>query len=207
MTEAILSGLWAGYGLAMPVGAVAVLMVDLTARTSFRVGATAALGAATADAFYAIAAAVGGSALADTIQPFTTPLRWVASVILVLMAIRISVTAVRNRRESGNAADEQDSQITPFRSYLTYLALTALNPWPAVYFAALLLGQQANGDISPSNQAAYVIAIVFASASWQLLLAGGGTVLGRVLTSQRGRMITALVSSGVIISLAVGVVA
>ncbi|WP_078866354.1 LysE family transporter [Streptomyces sp. NRRL S-1448] len=206
MTEAILSGLWAGYGLAMPVGAVAVLMVDLTARTSFRIGAAAALGAATADAFYAIAAAVGGSALADTIQPFTTPLRWVASVILVLMAIRISVTAVRNRGESGNTADEQDSQITPFRSYLTYLALTALNPWPAVYFAALLLGQQANGDISPSNQAAYIVAIVFASASWQLLLAGGGTVLGRVLTSQRGRMITALVSSGVIVSLAVGVV-
>ncbi|MGW2388183.1 hypothetical protein ACWCYK_01645 [Streptomyces lydicamycinicus] len=48
LTEAFLPGLWAGYALAVPVGAPAVLLVSVTARTSFRVGASAALGVATA---------------------------------------------------------------------------------------------------------------------------------------------------------------
>jgi arginine exporter protein ArgO len=41
-----------------------------------------------------------------------------------------------------------------------------------------------------------------ASASWQLLVAGGGSLVGRLLTGPRGRMITALVSSAVIAILA-----
>ena len=42
-----------------------------------------------------------------------------------------------------------------------------------------------------------------ASASWQLLIAGGGSLVGRLLTGERGRLVTALVSSVVIAVLAV----
>ena len=49
MTGAFLAGLLAGLGVAVPVGAIAVLVMSLAARTSFRVGAAAALGVATAD--------------------------------------------------------------------------------------------------------------------------------------------------------------
>ncbi|MET7801153.1 lysine transporter LysE, partial [Streptomyces decoyicus] len=59
LTDAFLPGLWAGYALAVPVGALAVLLVSVTARTSFRVGASAALGVATADGLYALAAVAG----------------------------------------------------------------------------------------------------------------------------------------------------
>jgi hypothetical protein len=45
-----------------------------------------------------------------------------------------------------------------------------------------------------------------ASASWQLLIAGGGALVGRLLTGDRGRLITAMVSSAVIAVLAVGLV-
>jgi arginine exporter protein ArgO len=48
-----------------------------------------------------------------------------------------------------------------------------------------------------------VIAAFIASASWQLLLAGGGAVLGRLLTGRRGRLITALTSSTIVVGLAV----
>jgi arginine exporter protein ArgO len=48
-----------------------------------------------------------------------------------------------------------------------------------------------------------VLAAFFASASWQLLLAGGGALLGRALTGRRGRLVTALASSAVIMALAV----
>jgi arginine exporter protein ArgO len=49
---------------------------------------------------------------------------------------------------------------------------------------------------------AYVSAIVIASASWHLLLAGAGATLGRVLTGKRGRLITAVVSGILITTLA-----
>ena len=42
-----------------------------------------------------------------------------------------------------------------------------------------------------------------ASASWQLLIAGGGSLVGRMLTGERGRLVTALISSAVIAALAV----
>ena len=45
MVEALVSGLLAGYGVAIPVGAIGVLIISLAARTSARVGVGAAIAA------------------------------------------------------------------------------------------------------------------------------------------------------------------
>lgn len=63
MLEVVLSGLVTGWAIAIPIGAVGAYLVTLTARSSLRVGASAALGIATVDGVYAAAAVVGGSAL------------------------------------------------------------------------------------------------------------------------------------------------
>jgi arginine exporter protein ArgO len=52
----------------------------------------------------------------------------------------------------------------------------------------------------------FVGAAFIASASWQLLLAAGGGLLGRVLTGPRGRFATAIGSSVVIAALAVALI-
>jgi arginine exporter protein ArgO len=57
------------------------------------------------------------------------------------------------------------------------------------------------------ERAVFVIAAFVASASWQLLLAGGGALLGRALTGRLGRLLTAIGSSVVIVVLAVRLVA
>ncbi|MEU2675296.1 LysE family transporter [Streptomyces sp. NPDC007107] len=213
MTDVVVAGLLAGYGLAIPVGAVAVLMVNMTAATSLRTGAAAALGAATADAGYAVAAVLGGSALVVVVRPVLGPLRWAAFAILAFMAARILAGALgRGRGAPGTSAARGASgtaspgaparrRITPLRAYFTYLSLTALNPWPALYFVTLILGQQAQRPLSTAESLAYLSAITFASASWQLLLAGGGRLLGGALTSRRGRTVTAAVSSCLILGL------
>lgn len=72
-----------------------------------------------------------------------------------------------------------------------------------IYFAALVLGTRTTDAVLPLEQGVFVVAAFLASASWQLLLAGGGALLGRVLTGRRGRLVTAVVSSGVIMGLAV----
>lgn len=200
MIDAAVAGLLAGYGLAIPVGAVAVLMVNMAAATSFRTGAAAALGAVTADAGYAVAAVLGGGSLAVAVRPVLGPLRWAAFAILTAMAARVLVTALRRRPD--DAADAgAHPPITPLRAYVTYLSLTALNPWPALYFVTLAFGQHAQQPMNGTESLVYLSAITLASASWQLLLAGGGRLLGSALTSRHGRTATAAVSSCLIFGL------
>ncbi|RII20213.1 LysE type translocator [Streptomyces sp. YIM 130001] len=206
MLESVLAGLWAGYGLAVPVGAVAVLMVEVTARTSFRVGVFAALGAATADAFYAVAALAGGAALATAIEPYAGPLRWIGFLVLAGMAVRILLSARRTSAGPAATAGPRAAGPTPPRSYLMFLGLTALNPWPALYFVALILGRQAQQGAGGAEAVAYLVAVVAASASWQVFLACCGTVFGRFLTGPRGRRVTAVVSGALILGLAAGMV-
>jgi arginine exporter protein ArgO len=205
VSEALVAGLLAGYGVAIPVGAIAALIISLTARTSLRVGAAAAMGVATADGIYAVAAVLGGAALARVIEPIGTPLRWVAAAVLVGFALRTALVAIRHYREP-TAARSSEGLGTPLRAYFGLLGLTVLNPATIVYFGALVLGRQAAGSLSASEAVVFVLAAFAASASWQLLLAGSGSLVGRVLTGPRGRLATALVSSVVIVVLAITLV-
>ncbi|GIM96888.1 LysE family transporter [Paractinoplanes toevensis] len=193
MSAPFLAGVIAGYGVAVPVGAIGVLIAGLSARTSLRVGAAAGLGAATADGIYALIAVLGGAAAASLIAPIATPLRWLAAAILLILAV---LTARAAFRKPGAARPEKPTTAT--RAYTGILALTLLNPATVVYFAALVLGGSGEG-----GGVWFVAGAFLASASWQLLLAGGGSLIGRLLTGDRGRMITALVSSTVIAILAI----
>ncbi|MEU5211135.1 LysE family transporter [Streptomyces sp. NPDC020742] len=206
LTDALLPGLWAGYALAVPVGALAVLLVSVTARTSFRVGASAALGVATADGLYALAAVVGGAGLSRTVAPAAGPLRALAAVVLLGMAIRIAVRTLRHR--GGRPEPEREVLRRPARAYLAFLGLTLINPWAILYFSALVLaGGAGTSGAGVGGPAAFVAAVFTASASWQLLLALGGAAWGSALTGPRGRAVTALLSAGVISTLAVGLLA
>ncbi|MEV6601166.1 LysE family transporter [Actinoplanes sp. NPDC051346] len=196
MTGAFLAGVIAGFGVAVPVGAIAVLIAGLSARTSLRVGAAAGLGAATADGVYALIAVLGGAALAGVIAPIAAPLRWAAAAVLLLLAAHTAWSALANP-----ATTRETDRTTPAAAYVGILGLTLLNPATVVYFAALVLGRGGEG-----GGAWFVLGAFLASASWQLLVAGSGSLAGRFLTGARARLITALVSSGVIAVLAIGLV-
>ncbi|PZF81678.1 LysE family transporter [Jiangella anatolica] len=206
MTAAIVAGLLAGYGIAIPVGAVGAYLVALTARTSLSVGAGAALGIAAVDGGYAIAAVLGGAALAGAIEPYAVPLRWASAVVLLTMAVIGAVAAIRRHRAGTSGADDPDDgradRVTPARAFVTFAGITAINPMTVVYFAALVIGSGA--QLAAGLEGVVFVAAAFAaSASWQLLLAGGGALLGRFVTGPRGRLATAFVSSAVIVVLAV----
>jgi arginine exporter protein ArgO len=203
VSEALVAGVLAGYGVAVPVGAIAALIVGLTARTSLKIGACAALGVASADGIYAVVAVLGGAAIARIIEPISTPLRWVAAIVLMGLAARTAYTAIRHHR-AATVAKPGTGLTTPARAYFGLLGLTLLNPATIVYFGALVLGRQAFA--SGFDTAVWVVGAFLASASWQLLLAAGGGVVGKVLTGSKGRLGTALASSVVIVALAVGLV-
>ncbi|MFI0451095.1 LysE/ArgO family amino acid transporter [Actinomadura sp. 6N118] len=198
MIAALVAGLLAGYGIAMPVGAVATYLVALTARTTLKVGVFAALGVATADGLYALIAAVSGSALLPVLQPITQPLRWCSALVLIALAVRGAAKALKK------PADIEETPVSPSRAYLTLLGITMMNPTTVIYFAALVLG--GGTTTGYLEQTVFVTAAFAASASWQLILAAGGALLGRALTGRRGQLITTLTSSALISALALHLV-
>jgi arginine exporter protein ArgO len=194
MSAAFLDGVAAGYGIAVPVGAIGALIAGISARTSLRVGAAAGMGAATADGIYAGIAVAGGAAVATVIAPAAGPLRWCGAVVLLGFAVWTAWSAVRGP----GSVERVDRPTTAFRAYAGILGLTLLNPATVIYFAALVLGRGGAG-----GGVRFVLGAFLASASWQLLIAGGGALAGRLLTGLRGRMVTAFASSLVIAVLAI----
>ncbi|CAL9350833.1 hypothetical protein SUDANB146_00459 [Streptomyces sp. enrichment culture] len=140
MTAALPAGLPAGYGIAVPVGAC---LVSLTARTSLRTGVCAALGVATADGLYALAAVLGGSAPASAPRPAPGPLRWMCVLVLAAPAARGAAGALRRYRGRRLAVRSATAPPTALRAYLTLLGITLLDPATVICFAALVLARGA----------------------------------------------------------------
>ncbi|MFE1347844.1 LysE family transporter [Streptomyces sp. NPDC058757] len=202
MTSAAVAGLLAGYGIAIPVGAVGAHLVAVAARSPWRTGAGAALGIAAADGAYALVAVAGGSALVPLLAPVATPLRWASALVLLALAAASARTALRAHR--AGIPPERRPVTAPHRAFWTFLGITVLNPMTVLYFTALILGGHVT--TGPAEAAVFVAAAFAASASWQLLLAATGTLLGHALTAPRPRLLTNLASSTLIAVLAVGLV-
>lgn len=196
--SALLAGVLAGLGVAVPVGAVAVSLVTLSARTSLRVGAAAGLGVATADGAYALLAVVGGAALAARLDAVAGTVRVACAAVLLGVAGALVRSSVR---PAGTV--EAGSGPSPLRAYAGLLALTLLNPLTVVLFTALVVGRSAGEAPGPGDQALFVVGVLLASASWHLLLAAGGTALGRALTAPRARLLAGLGAAALLAGLAV----
>ncbi len=190
----------------MPVGAVATYLVALTARTSLRIGVFAALGVATADGLYALIAVTGGSTITPLIEPVLLPLRWASASVLIVLALWGGVTGIRQFRKQQTAIRTDKTPLTPVRAYVGLLAITMMNPMTVIYFTALVLGSNIATAATHGEQVVFVCGAFAASASWQLLLASGGALLGRTLTGSRGRLITTMISSSLITALAIHLV-
>lgn len=177
MTGAFLAGAAAGYAIAIPVGAIAVLILDIGIRRGVRIAGAAATGAASADGIYALVAMLFGTALAGFIGPLSRPLRLVSVVILVAIAIR----GLRSVRPGGDGSRARQIPPSALRTYLQLLALTLLNPATVIYFAALILGLPDVGAGLP-ERLAFVAGAFLSSLSWQWLLAIVGSAGHRRLS-------------------------
>lgn len=197
MLEVVVSGLVTGWAIAVPVGAVAALLVTLTARTSWRVGASAAMGVATVDGVYAAVAVVSGAALAQLLAPVATGLRIASGVVLLVLAALTALHAWSRR----STPTEPGRVAGPLSAYVVFVGVTAVNPATVVYFAAVVLGNRDLVDGAVEG-GVFVLAAFVASASWQLFLVAAGSGLGRAVTGPRGRLVTGLLAAGVIAGLA-----
>lgn len=198
MFASYLGGLMAGLAVAIPVGAIATLLVTISAHNGWKVGVSGSLGTATVDGVYATGAVLAGSAVAPVLLHWQEPLRWASAVVLAVVGVWLMAPAWKPARTT-----DDDRRISSTRAYWTILGLTAVNPATLIYFAALVAGRPF-GDLSSWNtQVAFVLGVFSGSAGWGAILTSVGAAAGRWLTSPGGRRWTAIVGGGLVIGLAV----
>ncbi len=171
--NAFLEGALAGFGIAIPVGAIGVLLVDLAMRRGFRPAAAAATGVATADFVYALVAVLLGGAVAGAVESFQDTLRVVSAVVLLGIAAHLLWGALR-RRAPAPEQTQIAAGVVP--TYLRFVGLTILNPATITYFVALIVGLD-RGDATTTDKALFVAGAFLASLSWQVWLAALGAFL------------------------------
>ena len=200
-----LAGVVTGLAVAMPLGAIGTYLIGLAARERAATAAAAALGVASVDGAYAIVAALGGAGLQALISEVSGWLTWFAAMTLIAVAIRTLQRAVRRYRGNNGTVDPLRG-LTPMRGYLSLAALTAVNPATLVTFAAVVVGRSVNrGGSSWQTVVLFALGAFMASAVWQLTLAGGGSLLGRLLRGRRGQLGIALCSAMIMLGLAAAV--
>lgn len=199
MVAALVAGAAAGYGIAIPVGAIAVLILETGLHRGPRLALFAGAGAATADGLYASLAALFGVAVEAVVAPVAGPLRVAAAALLAVIGLRGLLRAGRQVR----AAPDPEATIerpSSRRTYLGMLGLTVVNPTTVVYFAALVLGLPSTGH-GAAEKAAFAGGAFLASLSWQSVLAlTGGLLHGRL--SPRARLVVSAAGNLIVLGFA-----
>ena len=195
-------GILAGYGVAIPLGPITLLIMELGIQRGFSSAICAAAGAATADLVYAIIAVLAGTVIAGLLLPFARPLHYLSGGVLILIGLWLLYER-RHRAEVRSDTRNLEPR-NYFQTYTMILGLTLLNPVTITYFTALILGLQTSESRSFADEWYFVAGIFSASLSWQTLLAGVGTIVGKRV-SLRFRAITQVSGSLLIVGLGVAI--
>ena len=193
--SALVDGMVAGYGIAIPIGAISVLLVSLAMERGLRAGLIAGIAIACVDMSFATMAVLAGNAILPYLTPYEDLLRWVSGITLIALGV-YGMMKVLTRKEA-KAGPELNERLI----FLQFLALTALNPFTIVYFLALITGYGAGWDYSAQDMALFVLGVGLASVSWQTLLVYLAATARRFLSP---RFLVATIVLGNIVVIALG---
>ena len=192
-----IEGMLAGYGIAIPVGAIAILIIDIGLRHGFQKGFMAGAGAATADVLYAALAAVAGGFLVIILKPVAGIFQLASGIVL----IGIGCLGIwRAWRSSDPSTQPNPNPRDAWGIYTRFLGLTLLNPMTVAYFTTLILGGAGTTLNTWMERLAFVLGAGIASLSWQSLIAGFGALGHRHLPT-RFRFLLSLAGNLIVIGL------
>lgn len=201
MWNSFVGGAIAGYAIAIPVGVIAILILETGLKRGFWHGFAAGSGAATADLIYATIAVTLGVAVAQLLDPIAPALKLTSAAFLVAMGAAGLYRTWRARNESRNVG-VRAVNANVYQTYVTLLALTILNPATIAYFAALILGGTVGQAPGTVEKMAFVTGAALASWSWQSLLAAIGALAHRHMPPGF-RVWTSFVGNFIIIALGI----
>ena len=174
--DALGAGALAGLGVALPLGAVGVLVVREGITGGWRPASAAATGVALVDGAYAALAVAAGAAVSTALAGVERGIQLVGAVVLLAVAVR-GLLALRAPAGTTPGAPAPGARVLR-----RFVALTAVNPMTAVYFVVLTAGL---GHVvaDPPSRVAFATGVLLASLGWQLTLAGAASLAGARLPS------------------------
>ena len=204
MFGALLAGMFAGFAVAVPVGVIAVLIIETGMMGGLRRGLAAGAGAATVDLLFCSLALLVGGLLNQFLSVALVPLQVLAGGVLISIGAR-GLLSLRASSTSADAATDPRVRGSAGQLYLRFIALTAMNPATILYFLALAIGLPGIGN-EPINAVAFTVGAAGASLSWQLLLGAIGAAAGRILP-ERAVTATRIVGQVLIIGFGISIAA
>lgn len=210
MLTAFGAGVLAGLGIALPLGAIGVLIVREAVERGIRPAVAAALAVAAVDLGYAVVAVVLGARVAGWLAGYERTVQLLGAVALAAVVVHGLIGlrragAWRSASEGGDdhlmpdgraVADPMAVAIPTSHVFARFVALTIINPMTAVYFVALTTGL-ADRVTGAGAGAAFAVGVFVGSVAWQLVLAVGGWLAGSWMT-QRLRVGVSLVGYGIV---------
>ena len=189
------AGLLAGWGIAVPLGAIGLLVVRQGLVGGFRAGAAAAVAVALVDGAYCAVAVTLGAVVSPVIKSWGAAPQVAAGLVLIALGVH-GLTRPRSGPAGGPGPEPRAS---PVRVFLTFLGLTALNPATLLYFGLLTAALPAELGVDRAP-AVFVAGVVVASFAWQLGLALLGAV-GAGHVGARGRAVLSAIGYGLVVGL------
>ena len=123
MFETIIQGITIGLCTSIPVGPIAILIIQRTLQKGRMHGFTSGLGAATSDTFYALLALLGLSVVLSFIEENKLIIQIAGSSIMMLFGVYIFF-----QNPAKNIEKSKNEKSSYWQEYLTAFFLTLSNP-------------------------------------------------------------------------------
>jgi arginine exporter protein ArgO len=174
------AGVLAGLGIALPLGAIGVLIVREGVERGLRASVPAAFAVACVDFAYALVAVLLGARVSDALAGWERAIQLVgagALAVVVVLGVRSTLRAAR----PATGRDAPSPPLPTHHVFARFVALTAVNPMTAVYFVALTAGLS-DQLAGAGSGVAFAVGVLVGSVAWQLVLAVGGALAGGRMT-------------------------
>jgi threonine/homoserine/homoserine lactone efflux protein len=205
MWELFTIGFLAGLALAIPVGPMAILLVNTTISRGLRHGVVGALGMATVDGVYALAVFVIGGIIASALSSLKLVFGLVGAAILLFLGVQTLVNNLQLLGKADLPATVANEKSSVAKTFGTFVAATVVNPPTALYFLAIAPNVANMGfELSFSTATIFALAVLIGSLIWQESLVFVGLAV-RGITSNRFRVWLGLLGGLLIIGLALSI--
>lgn len=166
MNSTIIEGITIGLCTSIPVGPIAILIIQRTLQKGRMHGFTSGLGAATSDTFYALLAIVGLSVVLSFIEENKLIIQIIGSAIMVFFGVYIFF-----QNPAKNIEKSKTDKSSYWQEYLTAFFLTLSNPLMIFLYIGLFAQYNFISSESHFIEIAIGICSVFLGAAlWWFLL-------------------------------------
>jgi threonine/homoserine/homoserine lactone efflux protein len=196
-------GFFAGLALAIPVGPMAIMLINTTLERGWRTGVAGASAMATVDFLYALTVFLLGHAIASFFATWGQLLSLLGAAVLLFLGVATLVRNLRLMKHASQDVTESKYASTPAKTFFLFAGATILNPPTALYFLGIAPSvAQFESENFLISALVFALGVFVGSIIWQQGLALAGTTL-RKFAQNRVRIFFGLLGGTLIIALAV----